>query len=103
LVFSSGSLKEHREHVRKVLHRPKDAGLQLDIDKGAFEVKSTKYLGFVIEAGKGIRLDPEKVKAIMDWEVPRNVKGARSFLGSRLRQFLSSVYPRFLGDSHSTN
>ena len=81
LVFSSGSLKEHREHVRKVLQRLKDAGLQLDIDKCEFEVQSTKYLGFIVEAGKGIRMDPEKVKAIMAWEVPRSVKGVQSFLG----------------------
>ena len=42
------------------------AGLQLDIDKYEFEVQSTKYLGFIIEAGKGIRMDPAKVKAIQD-------------------------------------
>ena len=56
-------------------------GLQLDIDQGKFEVQSTKYLGFIVEAGKCIRMDPEKVKAIMDWEAPHSVKGIRSFLG----------------------
>jgi hypothetical protein len=81
LVFTSGSLRQHREHVQKVLQRLKDAGLQLDIDKCEFEVKSTKYLGFIIEAGKGIRMDPEKVKAVIEWEVPRSTKGVRSFLG----------------------
>lgn len=48
----------------KVLKKLQTAGLQLDIDKYEFEVQSTKYLGFIIEAGKGIRIDPEKVKAI---------------------------------------
>jgi hypothetical protein len=28
-----------------------------------------------IEAGKGIRMDAEKVKAIIEWETPRTVKG----------------------------
>jgi hypothetical protein len=57
-----------------------EAGLQLDIDKSEFEVKSMKYLGFIIEAGKGIR-DPEKVSAITEWEAPTKVTGVRSFLG----------------------
>jgi len=26
------------------------------------------YLGLIIEAGKGIRVDPKKVKAILDWK-----------------------------------
>jgi hypothetical protein len=40
------------------------AGLLLDITKCEFNVKSTKYLGFIIEASKGLRIDLEKVKAI---------------------------------------
>src|ERR1700688_2441709 len=81
LVYSEGTLAEHREHVRKVLRRLQEAGLQLDIDKCEFEVQSTKYLGFVIEAGVGVRMDPEKVKAILSWEAPRSVKGVQSFIG----------------------
>ena len=81
LIYTNGSREKHRAHVRKVLSRLQDAGLQLDISKCEFEVKETKYLGFILEAGKGIRMDPEKVKAIMDWEAPRSVKGVRSFLG----------------------
>ena len=66
LIFSSGNLRQHRQHVRKVLERLRQAGLQLDIGKCEFEVTSTKYLGFIIEAGQGIRMDPEKVRAITD-------------------------------------
>ena len=54
LIFTDGSLKEHRQHVHTVLQQLRDAGLQIDIDKSEFEVKSTKYLGFIIEASKGI-------------------------------------------------
>jgi hypothetical protein len=43
----------------------KEVGLQLDIDKCEFEVKSTKYLGFIIEAGKGVSIDLAKVEAIL--------------------------------------
>ncbi len=66
IIIFSKSRKEHRRHTEEVLKRLQDAGLQCDIEKCEFEVQSTKYLGFIIEAGKGIRMDPEKVKAIQE-------------------------------------
>src|SRR5437773_1251210 len=74
LIFSSGTRADHREKVKKVLHALQEAGLQLDIDKCEFETKSVKYLGFIIEAGIGIKVDPEKISAIAQWEAPRTVK-----------------------------
>jgi hypothetical protein len=68
----------------------RDAGLQCDIDKCEFEVESTRYLGFIIEAGKGVQMDPEKVKAIQEWQAPTTVKGVRSFLG------FANFYRRFV-------
>ena len=53
----------------------------MDIDKYAFEVKEVKYLGFIIEAEKGIRADPEKITAIAQWEAPTTVRGVRGFIG----------------------
>jgi hypothetical protein len=38
----------------------------VDIKKCEFEVKTTKYLGFIIEAGKGISIDPAKIAAIRE-------------------------------------
>ena len=81
LIFSSGSLKDHRNKVSQVLQRLANAGLQLEIDKCEFEVQSTKYLGFIVEAGKGIRMDPAKVEAVQNWQAPTTIHGVRSFLG----------------------
>ena len=81
LIYSDGSLSDHRKKVRKVLQRLQEAGLQIDIDKCDFEVKSVKYLGFIVEAGKGIQVDPEKIKAVEQWERPKTVKGVRGFVG----------------------
>jgi hypothetical protein len=98
LIYTSGTLEEHREHVGKVLDRLRKAGLQIDIDKCEFEVKSTKYLGFIIDAGKGLRMDPDKVKAIVEWEAPTSVKGVRGFLGfaNFYRQFIKDYSDRVM-------
>ena len=40
-----------------------------------------KYLGFIIKAGVGLRMDPEKIKAIWEWEALKTKKGVRAFLG----------------------
>lgn len=82
LVYSEGSLDEHRANVRKVFTKFPEAGLQLDIDKSEFEGKETKYLGFVIviDAEKGVRMDPAKFAAIEDWQLPSTATDVRSFL-----------------------
>lgn len=81
LIYSDGSLADHRNKVRKVLQRLQEAGLQIDIDKCEFEAKSVKYLGFIVDAGKGIRVDPEKITAVEQWERPKSIKGVRGFIG----------------------
>ena len=90
IIIYSKDLRQHRKHVEEVLKRLRSAGLQCDIDKCEFEVASTKYLGFIIEAGKGLRMDPEKVKAIHEWQAPTTVKGVRGFLG------FANFYRRFI-------
>ncbi|KAL0284017.1 UNVERIFIED_CONTAM: RNA-directed DNA polymerase [Sesamum radiatum] len=47
------------------------------------------FLGHVI-SGDGVMLDPAKVKAIMEWRVPKNATEVRSFLG------LAGYYRRFV-------
>lgn len=92
LIYSSGSIEDHRSKVNGVLDRLKVAGLTLDIDKCEFEQKRVKYLGYVVDTEQGIMVDPDKVKAIQEWEPPTSVRGVRGFLGfaNYYREFIPS-------------
>ena len=81
LIYMSRSQLDYREKVYKVLQQLQDTRLQLDVDKYEFEVKSTKYLGFIIKVGQGLRIDLAKVKAITSQQPPTSIKAIRSFLG----------------------
>ena len=93
IIYSSGSLADHRRKVSRVLAKLQRAGLQCDIGKSEFEQTSVKYLGFIIRAGEGLHVDPKKVEAIRAWETPKNVRDVRSFLG--FANFYRSFMPRF--------
>ena len=43
-----------------------------------------------IVSKEGISVDPEKVKAIMEWSVPKNVSNIRSFMG------ITGYYRKFI-------
>ena len=75
LIFTKGSLQKHYKHVRQVIKRLQEAGLNLELSKCEFDVQRTKYLGFILEARKGTLIDPEKVQAIQDQQAPTTVKG----------------------------
>ena len=49
------------------------------------------YLGFVISAD-GLKIDPKKVKAILEWPTPKNVGEVRLFhcVASFYRKFVKS-------------
>src|SRR5256714_14180405 len=79
LIFSNNKL-EHKHHVRKVLKRLHNAGLQADIKKCEFHVTRTKYLGFIV-CTDGIEADPDKIAVVGQWQPLKMVKGIQSFLG----------------------
>ena len=80
---------QHVEQVRKVLRRLLENELYLDIDKCEFHKKEVKYLGLIIST-EGIKMDPEKVSTILDWQTPQSVGDVQSFVG------FASFYRRFI-------
>ena len=93
IIYSNSSIADHRRKVNKVLSKLQEAGLQYDIKKSEFEQYAVKYLGYIVKAGEGLYIDPEKVEAIKSWKAPRTVKDVRSFLG--FANFYRPFIPRF--------
>ena len=90
VVIYNNMQKEHRSVVLRIIRKLADAELQLEFDKNKFEGGIIKYLGYLIETGRGLQADPEKLEEIRKWEPPTKVRGVRGFLGfcNYYRQFI---------------
>jgi hypothetical protein len=89
VLIYSDSLAEHKVHVRRVLEKLREYGLHLKPQKCEFYREEVKYLGLII-GREGIKMDPEKVRAVRDWDTPEKLYDVRSFLG------FANFYRRFI-------
>lgn len=93
LVYNK-SEKQHQQHLEEVLQLLQQHQLYANMKKFQFGSKQIEYLGYIISA-EGVAADPEKIKAMVEWPIPRNVKQLRGFLG------LTGYYRKFvLGYGH---
>ena len=66
--------------------------MKLNPSKCASGVASGKFLGFMV-SHRGIKANPEKIKAILDMKPPQNIKEVQSFTGrvATLNRFVSKA------------
>lgn len=74
------TFEEHIQKLDEVFSRLKKHNLQANIKKCNFFTPSVEYLGFIIERGQ-VRPNPNKVKAIRNYPLPKTRKQLKSFLG----------------------
>ncbi|KAG3203351.1 hypothetical protein PC129_g22908 [Phytophthora cactorum] len=67
-------------HLRRVLEVMRANKLYANIDKCVFASPEIKVLGCFV-SNVGVRADPEKVKAVAAWLMPRSQKDLRKWLG----------------------
>lgn len=84
-------LEEHLKHVAMVLQIMRDNNLTLRAKKCTFAASWVDFLGFILSTN-GMKMQPEKVKAVLDWSKPRTLKELQSFLG------FTNFYRRFIKD-----
>ncbi len=96
LIFSS-SLQEHVQHVRRVLQRLLENGLFVKAEKCAFHAQSVPFLGFIVSP-EGVRMDPDRVKAVVNWPTPDSRKALLRFLGfaNFYRRFIRNLFVHYV-------
>src|SRR6266487_1711157 len=92
IVIKSSSDDGHLEHLRKSFERMRKCGLKMNPLKCAFCVHAGDFLGFVVHK-KGIEINQNKTKAIMETQPPVTKKQLQSLLGkiNFLRRFISNL------------
>jgi hypothetical protein len=68
LIYSKGQ-EDHGVHLWKALERLRQEQLFAKLEKCEFWLDSVSFLEHVI-FGEGVSVDPEKVKAVVDWSRP---------------------------------
>lgn len=90
IVFST-SLQEHLDSLKCVFKRLRESNFKIQLDKSEFLKKEVAYLGHIVTPD-GVKPNPDKIKAIKKFPIPRTTKEIKGFLG------LLGYYRRFIKD-----
>ena len=83
--------KEYDKIVVKVVKRLAENDLYVKPEKCKWKVKEVGFLGVVIRL-EGIKIEEEKVRGVLDWPTPQEVKNIQKFLR------LANYYCQFIKD-----
>lgn len=72
--------ESHLDDLKETFDKFKRYNMELNQTKCAFVVSSGKFLSFMVSQ-RGIKENPEKVKAILEMSLPKTVKEVQSLTG----------------------
>ena len=83
----------HLDNLEVVFNALDSDNFTLKLSKCRFFMREIKYIGHIISEGT-LRMDPDKVEAILKWPPPTKLKELQSFLGAVnwYRGFIESYY-----------
>ena len=70
----------HDDNLRQCLRRCRESGIQINIDKCKFFTDSVQYMGHILSS-EGLKADPEKIDAILNFPIPHDLYHLQRFLG----------------------
>ena len=91
MIVKSQGKADHLATLQRFFERIRQFRLRLNPKKCTFRVTSGKLLGHIVSE-RGIKVDPKKIKAILDMPAPRIEKEIRGFLGKL--QYISRFIAR---------
>lgn len=80
ILIYSLTYKDHLQHLMVVFEILRKNQLRANLNKCQFVQTRIEYLGHVISA-QGVEVDPEKIRAMMEWPQPQTIRELRRFLG----------------------
>ena len=83
--------KQHKKHIRQVLIKLREAGLQVDIEKSQFHKAKVKFLDLFVRIDN-IRISSNKVQIILNWDFFETLKHVQIFIR------FCNFYRRFIKD-----
>lgn len=80
ILIYSKTLEEHEKHLEQVLMKLREQKLYGKLSKTELVKEEVGFLGHIVNKD-GLSVDPEKIKAVQEWPVCKNVHDVRSFCG----------------------
>ena len=92
MLVKSVRENDHLSDLQETFDTLRSYNMKLNPGKCAFGVTAGKFLGFMVSQ-RGIEVNPEKVRAIMELEPPKTVKAIQSLNGkvAAVNRFISKA------------
>ena len=97
MLVKSKEKKDHLDDLKKTFNTLRPYSMKLNPSKCAFGVSSKKFLSFMVSQ-KGIKANPEKVRAILEMSSLKTIKEVQSLTGrvATLNRFVSKATDKCL-------